>query len=370
MTAVAAIPGDGVGPELMAVAFAAIEATGAAVRWDRLPAGADGVREAGEPLPAETVDGIRHAGVALKGPLATPVGGGHGSLNGRLRAELDLFAALRPCRSLADGGRTSPACDLLIVRENHEDVFMGIEFPRGGAATERLRDLVADTHGRALGEDAGVSLRPISAAGTERVVRLACEQAVAAGRRRLTVGHKANVMLASDLLFLEVARGVVAEFGEVEYEEVLIDTLCGRLVSDPGRYEAIVLPNLFGDIVSDIGAALVGGTGMAPGANLGPECAVFEAVHGAANRIAGRDLANPTGLLLAGAMLLRHVGEADAGDRLERAVREALADPDHLTYDQAPPHATPVGTREFGERVVERIERQVGASEPAGGRAG
>ena len=351
-TTVTVIPGDGVGPEIVAAARTVIDATGVGPRWEVRPAGVAAHAESGEALPAETIASIRRNGLALKGPLGSPAGAA-GSLNGKLRAELDLYASLRPCRTLNPrSGRAD--CDLLIVRENHEDVFAGIDFMRDQAEAEALRVLVRETHGRDLAVDAGVSLRPISARGSARAMRLAFERAADTGHRRLAVGHKANVMPASDSVFLQAARDLAGEFPQIEYEEVLIDTLCGRLVANPSRYEVVALPNLFGDIVSDIGAALVGGTGMAPCANIGPGCALFEAVHGTALRLAGTDAANPTGLILAGALLLRQLGEDRAAGAVEQAVRDALADPCRVTYDQVP-SGRPVGTTEFAEALASRV---------------
>lgn len=353
MRAVTVISGDGVGAEVMDATLAAVEATGVDLDWDIQPAGESALRDGGEAVPAATLESIRRTGVALKGPLATPVGNGGGSLNGLLRKQLDLYAAIRPCRTSA-GRQLDGDCDLVIVRENHEDVFMGIEFGREDPGLESLRELVAGTHGLEIDSESGVSLRPISARGTERAVRAAFKWATETGRRQLTVGHKANVMYASDLLFLEVAREVAEEFGQIAYEEMLIDTLCGRLVREPARFDVIVLPNLFGDIVSDIGAALIGGTGMAPGMNLGPACAVFEAVHGAAWRLAGLNVANPTGLILSAAMMLRHLDESAAAEALEGAVRETGAGSAAAGHGQRLPAGSGTGTREFGERVAIR----------------
>lgn len=354
MRTVTVIPGDGVGSEVMDVALITVEATGVDLEWDFRVAGARALREDGEAVPPETIESIRRTGVALKGPLATPVGNGHGSLNALLRKELDLYAAIRPCRTLA-GRSLGRDCDLVVVRENHEDVFMGIEFGRNDPGLQSLRELVVETHQLEIDAEVGISLRPISARGTERVVRTAFEWAVATKRRLVTVGHKANVMFASDLLFLEVARRVAGEFRQISYEETLIDTLCGHLVRDPSRFDVVVLPNLFGDIVSDIGAALIGGTGVAPGMNMGPGCAVFEAVHGSAHRLVGRNVANPTGLILSAAMMLRHLGEGRAADVLELAVRDVHGRSGRVTYHQRLPSASGFGTREFGQQVAGRV---------------
>jgi isocitrate dehydrogenase (NAD+) len=354
MTVVTVIPGDGIGPEVVAATMRVLGATGVDFSWDVRPAGAAGMLEGHEPLPKETIASIEETGLALKGPLETPLGAGVRSLNAEMRIRLDLYASLRPCVGLNPrAGR--PGCDFLLIRENHEDVFAGIEFASDAAETVELRGLVERTHGRTIAADAGISLRPISAAASERVMRIALDRAVTEGRRKVTVGHKANVMLATDLLFLEVAREVAIEYGSIVYEEELIDTLCGRLVADPSRYDVIVLPNLFGDIVSDIGAALVGGTGAAGGVNVGPRCAVFEAVHGSARRLAGRGIANPTGLMQAGVLLLHRIGEDAAAEALLAALREVLSDPASVTYDQAPGPHEPLGTEEFAERVEGRV---------------
>lgn len=366
-TTVTVIHGDGVGPEVMEAALTAIQATDVDVEWDTQVMGVDGRTSAGELLPAETLESIKRNGLALKGPLETPRNSREGSLNARLRRELDLYVSLRPCQAL--NARTgNPECDLLVVRENHEDVFMGIEFGHADPRTQLLRDLVVQTHQREISQDTGVSLRPISQRGADRAARAAFEWATAHKRRRVTVGHKANVMSASDRIFVDCAGQVANEYPNIEFDEMLIDTLCGRLVRAPSEFDVVLLPNLFGDIVSDIGAGLIGGTGMAPALNLGTDCAVFEAVHGVARRLAGKNIANPTALILCGALLLRRIGALGSAEVLEDALRDIFTACERATYDQDPSCAS-VGTREFGNAVAERV-REIRSEGNDGGSSG
>ncbi|HET7224202.1 MAG TPA: isocitrate/isopropylmalate dehydrogenase family protein [Candidatus Eisenbacteria bacterium] len=352
--AVTLIPGDGIGPELMRAARRAIEATGVAIAWDLQPAGADQIATEGTPLPQRVIDSLRRTGVGLKGPLTTPIGTGFRSVNVTLRATLDLYANVRPARTFPGIRNAVPGVDLVIVRENTEDLYAGIEFERGSPALDALRALVQRTTGQTIRADAAVSLKPISELGSRRIVRFAFEYARANGRRRVTAVHKANIMKATDGLFLAVAREEAAHHPDIAFDEAIVDALCMRLVQRPQEFDVLVLPNLYGDIVSDLAAGLVGGLGVAPGANLGADIAVFEPVHGSAPQFAGLGLMNPMALMLSGAMMLHHLGESDAAARLERAVARVLADGRAVTRDVKAPgeESLAVGTEAMTDAVV------------------
>ena len=318
------IPGDGIGPEVTAAARLVLDAADVGIGWTERPAGSSALEAYGDLLPEETLDSIRHDRVALKGPITTPVGTGFRSINVALRHDLDLFAAVRPARSLPGVTTRHPSVDLVIVRENTEDLYQGIEYERGSAEAAALRETLATLGGFEVREDAGVTLKPISVSGTDRIVRFAFEYARANRRKKVTLGHKANVMRYSDGLFLRTAEQDAADYPDVQWEEIQIDHLSSRLTKRPADFDVLLLPNLYGDIISDLCAGLVGGLGLIPGANIGWEYAVFEPVHGSAPDIAGRGLANPIAMILSGAMMLRHVGERPAAENLERAVDEVL----------------------------------------------
>jgi len=318
------IPGDGIGPEVTAAARLVLDAADVGIGWTERPAGSSALEAYGDLLPGETLDSIRHDRVALKGPITTPVGTGFRSINVALRHDLDLFAAVRPARSLPGVTTRHPSVDLVIVRENTEDLYQGIEYERGSAEAAALRETLATLGGFEVREDAGVTLKPISVSGTDRIVRFAFEYARANRRKKVTLGHKANVMRYSDGLFLRTAEQDAADYPDVEWEEIQIDHLSSRLTKRPADFDVLLLPNLYGDIISDLCAGLVGGLGLIPGANIGWEYAVFEPVHGSAPDIAGRGLANPIAMILSGAMMLRHVGERPAAENLEWAVDEVL----------------------------------------------
>ena len=318
------IPGDGIGPEVTAAARLVLDAADVGIEWTERPAGSTALEAYGDLLPGETLDSIRHDRVALKGPITTPVGTGFRSINVALRHDLDLFAAVRPARSLPGVTTRHPSVDLVIVRENTEDLYQGIEYERGSAEAAALRETLATLGGFEVREDAGVTLKPISVSGTDRIVRFAFEYARANRRKKVTLGHKANVMRYSDGLFLRTAEQDAADYPDVEWEEIQIDHLSSRLTKRPADFDVLLLPNLYGDIISDLCAGLVGGLGLIPGANIGWEYAVFEPVHGSAPDIAGQGLANPIAMILSGAMMLRHVGERPAAENLEWAVDEVL----------------------------------------------
>ena len=330
------IPGDGIGPEVSAATRLVLDAAHGDIEWVDAVAGAGALDSHGALLPEETLQAVRDCRVALKGPITTPVGTGFRSINVALRQELDLFASVRPARALPGVPIRHPATDLVVVRENTEDLYQGIEFERGSPQAAALREELHRLAGFDVREDAGITLKPISVAGTRRIVRFAFEYARANGRRKVTLGHKSNVMRYSDGLFLktflDIARDPLIR-GEVEIEEIQIDHLSMRLAWEPEAFDVLLLPNLYGDILSDLCAGLVGGLGLIPGANIGWEYAVFEPVHGSAPDIAGKGLANPIAMILSGAMMLRHLGERSAATRVERAVDAMLAEGSVRTPD-------------------------------------
>ncbi len=342
------IPGDGIGPEVAAVARRVVDATGAAIEWDVQPAGAEAIAGEGTPLPRRVVDAVAASGVALKGPLATPPG--HPSPNVALRRELDLFASVRPARAPDPGG---PPIDVVTIRMNLEDLLAGIELPADEAVTAEVRDLIGAARGIDLG-DAGLSIKPLTPARARQLHELAFDYAERHGRKRITAVHKATVQRATDAVFVAVGREVAAEHPGIAYDDRLVDALCHDLVRKPDRYDVLVAPALYGDIVSDVAAAVAGGLGLACNSNLGEHAAVFEAVHGTAERLAGRDVANPLALVGAGLMLLRHIGEDAAADRLAAGIARLHEAGAPLTYD-IDRSGTPAGTSAVGDALVELV---------------
>jgi isocitrate dehydrogenase (NAD+) len=332
--AITLIPGDGIGPELADATRHVLEATGIGFDWDVQQAGEATIASEGTPLPDRVIESIRRTGVAIKGPITTPVGSGFRSVNVGLRQALELYANVRPAHSMAGVVTRYENVDLIIVRENTEDLYAGIE--------------------HRVGPDAAESIKIITRAASQRIARYAFEYAVRNGRQKVTAVHKANIMKLSDGLFLESCQQVAAEYeGRIAFEDRIVDNMCMQLVQKPEQYDVLVLPNLYGDIISDLCAGLVGGLGVAPGANIGERAAVFEPVHGSAPKYAGQDKANPTALILSAALMLRHLGEVPAADAVESAVRGVIADGKTVTYDLG----GTAGTREFGEAVAARIGR-------------
>ena len=332
------IPGDGTGPDVSAAARRCVDATGVEVDWEVLNAGIDVMDEFGTPLPEHVLDSIRANGIALKGPITTPVGKGFRSVNVALRKELDLYACVRPCKHYEGARSRYPEADIVVVRENTEDLYAGIEFK---AETDGCLGLIGEIEKRSdqtIRQGSAISIKPISTFGSERIVRYAFEYAVANGRRKVTAVHKANIMKETDGLFLAVAERVGAEFADsgVEFEERIVDNMCMQLVQKPELYDVLVLPNLYGDIVSDLACGLVGGLGVAPGGNIGENCAVFEPTHGSAPKYKGQNKVNPTATVLSGVLMLRHLGETDAADKLENAVANVIAEGKDVTYDMKP----------------------------------
>jgi isocitrate dehydrogenase (NAD+) len=348
------IPGDGIGPEVAAATRLVLDAAHGDIEWIDAVAGAGALKTHGALLPAETLDAIRDCRVAIKGPITTPIGTGFRSVNVALRQELDLFAAVRPARALPGVPIRHPDTDLVVVRENTEDLYQGIEFERGSPGAAAMRQELKRLAGFKVREDAGITLKPISVAGTLRIVRFAFEYARSHGRHKVTLGHKANVMRYSDGLFLktfmEIADDPIIR-GDVEVEEIQIDHLSMRLAWEPEAFDVLLLPNLYGDILSDLCAGLVGGLGLVPGANIGWDYAVFEPVHGSAPDIAGKGLANPIAMILSGAMLLRHIGEPGAAERVESAVDSVLSEGRIRTADLGGTSST----RQVAEAVVDAL---------------
>jgi len=345
------IPGDGVGPELTEAARRVIDASGARIEWEVEEAGLAVMEREGTPLPARVLDSIRRNKVALKGPITTPRGGGIRSVNVALRKELDLYACLRPCKHYLGVRSRFAGVDLVVVRENTEDLYAGVEFAEG---SEEAGQIIALSGGK-IRPDAAISIKPISAFGSARIVEFAFEYALNNGRRKVTAVAKDNIMKATDGLFFRTAREVAKRHeGRVEYDEWLVDAMCMQLVQKPELYDVLVMPNLYGDILSDLCAGLVGGLGVAPGANIGEEIAVFEAIHGSAPKYAGQNKVNPTALILSGVLMLRHLGEAAAADRVEHAVAAVIAEGKHVTYDLKPTRDDPtaVGTREMADAII------------------
>ena len=352
------IPGDGTGPEIAEATRRVLEATGVEFAWDVEDAGADVMdRYGGNPLPESVLDSIRRNGVAIKGPITTPVGTGFRSVNVGLRKSLDLYGQVRPCKSYPGVRSRYAGVDLIVVRENTEDLYAGIEFEEGRPETADLIDWIAD-HGQArIRPDSGISVKPISVGGTRRIFEFAFDYARANGRRKITAVHKANIMKFTDGLWLSVAREVAAENLDVEFEDRIVDNLCMQLVQRPEEYDVLVLPNLYGDVVSDLAAGLVGGLGLAPGGNFGTQAAVFEPTHGSAPKYTGQNRVNPMAMMLSGVLMLRHLGEWDAAGRLEDAIAAVISEGRSVTYDMKASRDDPtaVGTSEVADAIIETM---------------
>ncbi len=332
------IPGDGTGPELVAAARRVLEATGVSFEWEVQEAGEEVMAREGTPLPERVLESIRRNGVALKGPITTPVGTGFRSVNVTLRQSLGLYANLRPAKTIPGVRSRYEQVDLVIVRENMEDLYAGIE-----------HDVIPDV--------AAESIKIITRPATERIVHFAFQYARRNGRKKVTAVHKANIMKLSDGLFLRVARQVAEQYPDIAFEDRIVDNMCMQLVQKPELYDVLVLPNLYGDIVSDLASGLVGGLGVAPGANIGEQWAVFEPVHGSAPKYAGQNKVDPTATILSGALMLRHLGETRAAERVEAAVAAVIGEGKDVTYDLKPAADDPsaVGTREMAEAIVARL---------------
>ncbi len=352
------IPGDGIGPEVMEATRRVLEATGLKFNWDVVCAGAGVVEKYGTPLPDSVLESIRKNKVAIKGPVTTPVGTGFRSVNVALRKDLDLYACLRPCKSFAGVPSLYHDVDIVIVRENTEDVYAGVEFEKGTDDADKLIKLVTRLKGNVLRKDSGFSLKAISEMGSRRIVKFAFEYARTYGRKRVTATHKANIMKSSDGLFLEIAREVAQNYPDIEFEDVIVDNITMQLVRRPHRFDIIVAPNLYGDILSDLCAGLVGGLGIAPGANIGDGVAVFEPTHGSAPKYAGKNKVNPVSAMLSGVMMLNYLGEPEVAGRLEKAIAGILAEGKYVTYDikSTEDDSMAVGTSQVADAVIERLK--------------
>ncbi len=357
MTNVTLVTGDGIGPEIAEATRRCIDATGAGIKWDLAEAGTDVMEREGTPLPDATVESIRKNGVALKAPITTPVGTGFRSINVHLRQSFDLYACLRPCKSYKGVRSRFDNIDLVVVRENTEDLYAGIEFEKGNDDTLELIDWLNRHSKRQIGPDAGISIKPISVAGTDRIVRFAFDYARKMGRKKVTSVHKANIMKFSDGLWLDVSRQVAKDYPDIEFEDRIVDNMCMQLVQKPELYDVLVLPNLYGDILSDLCAGLVGGLGVAPGANVGAKAAIFEATHGSAPKYRGQNKVNPTALILSGVLMLRHLEMTAEADKLEAAVAAVIAEGKDVTYDMKPDRNDPtaVGTSEMADAIIAKI---------------
>lgn len=353
------IPGDGIGPEVIQAAKKCIEATGAKVVWEEVFAGQEALDKYGEILPKNVLESIKKNKVALKGPIITPIGEGFRSVNVAIRQALDLYACVRPAKSYPGVKSPYKDIDLVIIRENSEDLYAGIEFEEGNPKTKELIVKIEELSLRKIRQDSGISIKPISKYASERIVRFAFEYAIKYRRKKVTVVHKANIMKFTDGLFLKTAREVARDYTDkVIFEEAIVDNMAMQLVQKPQNYDILVLPNLYGDIISDLCAGLVGGLGVAPGANIGDDMAVFEAVHGAAPKYKGRNLVNPTAMILSGVLMLRYIKEERCADNLESAVKEVLAEGKSVTYDLKPDRNDPtaVGTQEMADAIIKKLK--------------
>jgi isocitrate dehydrogenase (NAD+) len=352
------IPGDGTGPEIMEATRRAIESTGVAFNWDIQDAGVDVMEKYGTPLPNQVIDSLKRTKLGIKGPITTPVGKGFRSVNVALRKALDLYVNLRPAKTYQGVRARYDDIDLVIVRENMEDLYAGIEFDVNTPETASLIAQLKELGGYDVRSDSAIAVKIISITGSRRIVKFAFEYARQNKRRLVTAVHKANIMKFADGLFLHVAEEVAREYPDIEFSNVIVDNMCMQLVQKPDLYDVLVMPNLYGDILSDLCAGLVGGLGVAPGANIGDGIAVFEPIHGSAPKYAGQNKVNPTAAMLSGVMMLRYLNEMEAAERLERAVAAVIAEGKDVTYDLKPSRDDPtaVGTAEFGDAVIRKVQ--------------
>lgn len=352
------IPGDGIGPEVSLAAKRCIDATGVKIEWEEALAGESALKKFSELLPESTLESIKRNKVALKGPITTPIGSGFRSVNVAIRHALDLYVCLRPAKSYIGVKSNFKDIDLVVVRENSEDLYAGIEFEEGKPETQDLISKIEAFSKKKIRPGSGISIKPISKFATERIVKFAFDYAVSNNRKKVTCITKANIMKFTDGLFLKTAREIAKDYeGKIIFEEALIDNMCMQLVQKPHNFDVLVLPNLYGDILSDLCAGLIGGLGIAPGANLGKDLAVFEAVHGSAPKYAGQNKVNPTAMILSGVLMLRHLNEEKAAQKLEDAVKIVLAEGKDVTYDLKPAKDDPtaVGTKEMADAIIKKL---------------
>jgi isocitrate dehydrogenase (NAD+) len=346
------IRGDGIGPEVAAATQLAVDATGVSIDWHVVDAGIGVMEEYGTPLPEHVLEFIRNDKTAIKGPIGTPIGTGFRSVNVEIRKQLNLYANLRPAKSIVGVKSYFKDIDLVIVRENTEDLYAGIEFERTTREAAEAREFLSRLSGKPIREDSAIGVKPISVLGSQQIVEFAFKHATATGRKKVTAVHKANIMKYTDGLFLEVAREVAKDYPNIEFEDRIVDNMCMQLMQKPELYDVLVMPNLYGDILSDLCAGMIGGLGVAPGANIGHDVAVFEAIHGSAPKYAGQNKANPTALILSGVLMLQHLGETEAAEKLQKAVEFVIAEQKNVTYDLAPAGTEPVGTHEMAEAIA------------------
>jgi isocitrate dehydrogenase (NAD+) len=353
------IPGDGVGPEITAATRRVLEAAGVEFDWELAYAGAEVMQKQGTPLPDSVLASIKKNKVALKGPVTTPIGTGFRSVNVAMRKALDLYACVRPCKTYPGAPTPYQDVDIVIVRENTEDLYAGVEFEKGSKEAAGLISFINRQKGNVIREDSGLSIKMITEHGSRRIVKYAFEYARRYRRKKVTATQKANIMKFSDGLFLSVAREVARDYPDIAFQDALIDNLCMQLVRRPQEYDVIVAPNLYGDIISDLCAGLVGGLGLAPGANIGEGIALFEPTHGSAPKYTGQNRVNPMAMMLSGVLMLRHLGEAEAADRLERAIAGVIAEGKSVTYDMKEHRDDPtaVGTSQVADAVIEKLKK-------------
>ncbi len=351
------IPGDGIGPEVSEATRAVLEATGVSFEWEEHPAGMTALESHGDVLPEVTLDSIRRNGIGLKGPITTPIGSGFRSVNVGLRQALGLYANLRPGKTIPGVQAPFEDIDLVVVRENLEGMYSGVEFDTGTPEAATVIGSINANNSKQVASDAAISIKVITPEGVRRIVRFAFEYARANKRKKVTIVHKANIMKFTDGLFLRIGQEIAAEYPDIESNDRIIDNMCMQLMQKPQEYDVLVMANLYGDIVSDIVAGMVGGLGVAPSGNIGTQASVFEPIHGSAPSHAGKNEANPTAMILSGAMMLRHLGEIDAGERVERAVAGVIADRDRVTYDlREDRDPSKAGTTtQMTEAIIERL---------------
>ena len=355
--AVTLIPGDGTGPEITEATRRVLEATGVQFSWELHQAGLEMLEKYGTVLPDEVIESIKRTQVGLKGPITTPVGKGIRSANVALRKKLDLYANLRPAKTYHGLRSRYDNIDMIIVRENTEDLYAGVEFQKGTPEQQEIIETIARTTGTRLDYNSAISIKYISVMATRRIVKFAFDYARANERRKVTAVHKANIMRFSDGLFLSTAHEVAKEYPEIQFEDRIVDNMCMQLVQKPEQYDVLVLPNLYGDIISDLSAGLIGGLGVAPGANVGSQYAVFEPVHGSAPKYAGQNKVNPMAMMFSGVLMLRYLGEKDAANHLEKAIAQVIAEGKNVTYDlkPRPDDPTAVGTSQVADAVIEKL---------------
>ncbi len=353
------IPGDGVGPEITEAAVKVVEATGVDIEWDIVNAGADVYEKEGTVLPDRVIESLKKNKVGIKGPITTPVGTGFRSVNVAMRKLFNLYACVRPCKSYPGVKSMYNGIDLVIIRENTEDLYAGIEFKKGETDTKQLIDFILEKKDVSIREDSGISIKPISITGSENIIRFAFEYARKNNRKKVTGVHKANIMKYSDGLFLDVFKEVASEYGDIESEDRIVDNMCMQLVQKPELYDVLVLPNLYGDIISDLAAGLVGGLGVAPGGNIGKDIALFEPTHGSAPKYKGLNKVNPTAMMLSAVMMLRYIGEEKCADIMESAIAENIREGKYVTYDLKPDRDDPtaVSTTGFAGAVINKIQK-------------